>query len=281
MDLLNRFVGIWIVCVIYIAVGVKGANFNETCTANGDCAEKNAAICDSGTKKCICSDNFFRKTAATECAAQVTLKATCSATETTPDQCSIANSECRDDSGTDKCLCETTHHETGGACVLNKDYGDQCTGSEVGNCKKATHIICDTTCKCSPTTFRKTTPAECATRIAYKAICVVAETAPDQCVADTECKDDGAGAKKCLCKTTHFDSSGVCTPRKKPSESCAVNQCVPHANCTSGTNICECWPDYTATPIISPTMCSGVYKVLALPCMYMVTVLVSMMLIVR
>lgn len=54
---------------------------------------------------------------------EVTLKATCSATETTPDQCSIANSECTDDgtgTSTDKCLCESTHHETGGACVLSK-----------------------------------------------------------------------------------------------------------------------------------------------------------------
>lgn len=48
----------------------SGANFNETYAANGECTETNAAKCDSGTKKCICSDNFFRKTTATECAAR-------------------------------------------------------------------------------------------------------------------------------------------------------------------------------------------------------------------
>lgn len=47
----------------------SGAKYDEACTVDGDCKETNAAKCDSGTSKCICSDSFFRKTTATECAA--------------------------------------------------------------------------------------------------------------------------------------------------------------------------------------------------------------------
>lgn len=53
--------------------------------------------------------------------AEVALNGNCDVTDTAPDQCSVANSACRDDgTGTDKCLCETTHYENAGACELSK-----------------------------------------------------------------------------------------------------------------------------------------------------------------
>ncbi|XP_071132927.1 uncharacterized protein [Mytilus edulis] len=96
-------------------------------------------ICDTGkTNLCICDTDFFWKTTAAECATQVALNKDCDVAQTASDQCSIANSECRDDSGTDKCLCETTHYANGGACVLRKSPKVSCASGEC-----VTHASCD------------------------------------------------------------------------------------------------------------------------------------------
>ncbi|XP_071132920.1 uncharacterized protein [Mytilus edulis] len=166
-----------------------GANYDEACKVDGDCKEANAAKCDSGTSKCICSDNFFRKTTATECAAKVALDGACKVTESTKGQCSVAETECRHD------------------------------GSE----------------------------------------------------------------SKCLCKATHYSDGSACQTRIGPGATCAVHQCVTNASCntTSSLNKCQCNAGYTATQTGKPTMCSsnGVVKVITLT--YVVSILLSMMLVLR
>ncbi|XP_076073654.1 uncharacterized protein LOC143045196 [Mytilus galloprovincialis] len=231
MDLFCRFVGIWIVCVIYIAVGVEGVAFDAACTGTGvgDCTDSNN-ICDGTSNKCACSTTSYKKNATT-CATKITLTGACTATT----QCADPQAECH----------------------------------------AAKH-----TCGCKATHFVNTAGA-CSPKVAFKASCVVAETAKDQCVADTECKDDGSGTNKCLCKATHYDSSGTCTPRKSPKVNCASGECVTHATCDSGTSKCVCDAGYDPSPTISPTMCSGVVKVITQAYMYLVPFLVSMMLLLR
>lgn len=49
------------------------------------------------------------------------------------------------------------------------------------------------------------------TELVYDAPC----TASDQCgVANTECIDDGSGNNKCLCSSTHYESSSNCVLSK-------------------------------------------------------------------
>ncbi|CAG2208960.1 unnamed protein product [Mytilus edulis] len=140
--------------------------------------------------------------------------------------------------------------------VEGADYGAACTGDGTGDCKETTNIACDTTCKCAAGFFRKG-GTECAARVALKATCVIADTSPNQCVADTECKDDGKSAKKCLCKATHYESSSACKPRIVPGVACAAHQCVTHATCNTTSNKCKCDAGFNATPTTKPTMLNG------------------------
>ncbi|CAC5397766.1 unnamed protein product [Mytilus coruscus] len=138
MDLLARFVGIWMVFVIYMAVGVEGAAYGEACTGAGagDCSEANN-VCDT---TCKCATNFFRKTSPAECAAQVAaLDGVCDTAQTASDQCAVADSECRTDSGSDKCLCKATHYTDGAACTIRKNPDIAC--SATGEC--VTNAECD------------------------------------------------------------------------------------------------------------------------------------------
>ncbi|CAG2237442.1 unnamed protein product [Mytilus edulis] len=157
-----------------------------------------------------------------------------------------------------------------------------CSGSGAGDCSEANNICVAGTskCACATTSFRKG-GTECATRIVLKATCVVAETDPDQCVVGAECKDDGKGAKKCLCKTTHYESSANCVPRIVPGATCAAKQCVTHASCNTTSTKCKCDAGYTATPTAKPTICSGVMKVPTLSYMLAVPIFVSMMSLLR
>ncbi|CAC5397761.1 unnamed protein product [Mytilus coruscus] len=235
MDLLARFVGIWMVFVIYIAVDVEGAIYGETCSVNSDCTESNAVNCDTTSGNCICEDTFFRKTTPAACASRVALNGVCELAQTSTEQCAIDNSECIDVSGTVRCICSTTHYETGGACELR--------------------IALDTDC-----------------------------TSSDQCVADTDCRDNGAGTDQCQCTiATHYKSGSSCIARIKPNIDCtAVGQCVTNAECdTADTGTCLCNAGYTATPTTTPTMCSGVVKFASLSYMYVVPILVSMMFFLR
>ncbi|VDI40662.1 Hypothetical predicted protein [Mytilus galloprovincialis] len=156
-------------CVIYIAVGVEGAKYDEACTVDGDCKETNAAKCDSGTSKCICSDSFFRKTTATECAAnrtkktktkyylqftEVALDGTCIVTDSAKDQCSVVNTECRTEGSESKCLCKATHYSDGSACQTRKKPEETCAAHQC-----VTHATCNTT----------TNPNKCKCKIGYTA----------------------------------------------------------------------------------------------------------------
>ncbi|CAG2196011.1 unnamed protein product [Mytilus edulis] len=136
------------------------------------------------------------------------------------------------------------------------------------------------TCGCKSTHIVNKDGA-CNPKGTLNTICGVAETAQYQCEANTECQDDGNGTKTCLCKTSHYESSGACTLRKSPQATCASNECVVHSTCDSGTRTCVCDAGYNPSPTISPTMCSGDVKVLTLPYIYVVPVVVSMMLLIR
>ena len=53
------------------------------------------------------------------------------------------------------------------------------------------------------------------TEVAINGVCDMTDTATDQCsVANTACSDDGAGTKKCLCKSDYYESSGTCADSK-------------------------------------------------------------------
>ncbi|CAC5385278.1 unnamed protein product [Mytilus coruscus] len=158
-------------------------------------------------------------------------------------------------------------------------YGEACTST--GDCTETTNIVCDTICKCSPGTFRKTTAAECATKVAaLDDTCDATDSASDQCaVADAECRIDGTA--KCLCKATHYVDAAACTLRKNPDATCGGDECVLHASCVATKCVCDA--GYTPSPTTTPTMCksSGVVKVTILPCMYVVPILASMMFLLR
>lgn len=54
---------------------------------------------------------------------EVGLDGTCDSTDSATDQCSVADTECRNDgAGTDKCLCETTFYPDGGTCVTSNTH---------------------------------------------------------------------------------------------------------------------------------------------------------------
>ncbi|CAG2228686.1 unnamed protein product [Mytilus edulis] len=214
---------------------------NAACTDGhpvDQCKDTLAECRDESGFKCLCKTNNFENKDVT-CAAQVGLDGTCDTTDSATDQCSVVDTECRDDGTESKCLCKTTHYSDGSACVI-----------------KFAGI--DTTCNSAVSTR-------------------------DQCsAADTECRDDGAGLK-CLCKATHYSDGSACQTRIKPNIACtAAGQCVTHATCdTTDTDTCVCDASYTPSPIINPTMCSGVVKFSTQKYTYVVPILVSMMFLLR
>ncbi|CAC5392731.1 unnamed protein product [Mytilus coruscus] len=222
-NLLARFVGIWMVFVIFIAVGVEGAPYDGNCTTES-CTEENNA-CSNDT--CICNPESFRRASPPSCVKKIELNAVC-----------MEGDECAD---------------TLAICDLHK-----------------------LKCLCTQRYFEKN-DGTCAARINYlEHTCDATQSASDQCIpTNSECRMDGTA--RCLCKTTYYAFRRVCRIRKSPNASCRTNQCVIHAKCTNDS--CKCDADYEATPIISPTMCSyssGV-KFAALPYMYVVPFLVSML----
>lgn len=49
------------------------------------------------------------------------LNAVCDGTDSASEQCSAANSECRDDGlGANKCLCSISHYDNGADCLFSK-----------------------------------------------------------------------------------------------------------------------------------------------------------------
>ncbi|XP_071132918.1 uncharacterized protein DDB_G0272530-like [Mytilus edulis] len=115
----------------------------ETCTASpaGQCAATNAE-CHATHSKCECTSSYFaNKNGA--CASKVALDATCFATETTTDQCSVDDTECRNDGTGSKCLCKTSHYKDGTGCVIRIVPGATCAANQC-----ITHASCNTTSKC-------------------------------------------------------------------------------------------------------------------------------------
>ncbi|CAC5385275.1 unnamed protein product [Mytilus coruscus] len=114
--------------------------YGDACTGggSGDCTEKTNIVCDT---TCKCSPSTFRKTTATECAAQIGFEQCCEATQTASDQCSVPETECKDDAGTKKCMCKATYYSDGRACQTRIKPNIACTAA--GQC--VTHATCDTT----------------------------------------------------------------------------------------------------------------------------------------
>ncbi|XP_076076093.1 uncharacterized protein LOC143046938 [Mytilus galloprovincialis] len=171
------------VFVIYIAAGVEGAAFGESCTTDVDCPEANN-VCTS--MACACNADSFRKNGM-ECATKIALAGACTATP--PDQCAATNAVCQitdlicvcmanffadknagcssqvtaldgvcdaadsapdqcvvpdSECRSDKCLCKATHYTAGGACVIRKSPDATCGGAEC-----VTHASCvSTKCVC-------------------------------------------------------------------------------------------------------------------------------------
>ncbi|CAG2196014.1 unnamed protein product [Mytilus edulis] len=242
---------------------------DDQCTdALAACASGNTCLCKSG--------NFENKDG--KCSKQILLKAACTASQP-DDQCADALAACA--SG-NTCLCKAGNFENkDGKCAKQILLKAACTASQPDDqCADALAACASgNTCLCKARNFENK-DGKCAKQVAFNANCGVAETASDQCVATTECKNDSKGTKKCLCKATHYDSGGTCTPRIVPGVTCAADQCVTHASCNTSSK-CQCETGYTATPTVKPTMCSGVIEVATLSYMLVIPIFVSMMFVLR
>ncbi|CAG2237439.1 FBN1 [Mytilus edulis] len=138
-ELLAQFIGIWMVFVICIVVCVEGVNFDADCSTNActednticnpeialtetcttpnppdQCADTNAE-CVGDPLTCECKTaHFVNKDGA--CDPNVGLAGTCDSTDSATDQCSVADTTCRNDGAGDKCLCIDTHFSDGTGC---------------------------------------------------------------------------------------------------------------------------------------------------------------------
>ncbi|XP_071132921.1 adhesive plaque matrix protein 2-like [Mytilus edulis] len=200
------------------------------------------------------------------------------------DTCADANNKC-DNGTTNNCICNTGFFRTSAAeCAAKIALNSACTdGQPAGQCKDTLADCRNKSgfkCLCKTGNFEKK-DGTCAAQIAaLNGPCVASDPAPDQCAVDNaECITNGTA--KCQCKVTHYVNVAACAIRKSPKGSCAPGECVTHASCDSGTSKCVCDAGYDPSPTISPTMCSGVVKVITQTYMYLVPFLVSMMLLLR
>ncbi|VDI40888.1 Hypothetical predicted protein [Mytilus galloprovincialis] len=142
-------------CATKIALGGKC-----TATPTGQCVDTNAE-CDATDSICSCTTSYF-KNKKSVCVAQITtIDHTCDATQTADDQCSVDDTECRNDGTESKCLCKTTHYKNGAACAIRKKPEETCAAHQC-----VTHATCNTTankCKCNAgyTATPTTTPTMC------------------------------------------------------------------------------------------------------------------------
>ncbi|XP_063446875.1 delta and Notch-like epidermal growth factor-related receptor [Mytilus trossulus] len=143
---------------------VQKIDLGGSCTATptGQCADPNAE-CDGKALTCVCNDNYFENKESV-CASQVTtIDHNCDSTETSEDQCSVADTECRNDGAGSKCLCKTSHFKDGTTCTIRKKPEETCTADQC-----VIHATCNTTsnlnkCKCNAgyTATPTTTPTMC------------------------------------------------------------------------------------------------------------------------
>ncbi|CAG2218601.1 unnamed protein product [Mytilus edulis] len=248
----------------------QGATHGNICTGAGvgDCTDANN-VCDTN---CRCADNFFPKTSPAECASQIALNANCDTAQTSADQCTGSDVECRADSGTDKCLCKATHYDNSGTCATRTALNGACTtsaqcaantdcrddsGTDKCLCTIATHYL-DTTCVAIQLSWVGVSFFDNVKRMYHSFYIVIVNMILSRMNALTE----------------NFQVALV-----------GADQCVTHATCdtVASPTKCECDTGYTATPTASPTMCSanGVVKFASLSYMYVVPILVSMMSLLR
>ncbi|CAC5394659.1 unnamed protein product [Mytilus coruscus] len=166
MENLSRFVGIWIVFAIYIAVSVEGVAYDGTCTGSGvgNCADTNN-ICDATSHKCACSSTSYLKDGTTECADKIALAGTCTASPT--GQCADSNAKCH---ATDLiCVCMSNYFANkNAACASRKNPNATCGGDEC-----VTHASCvSSKCKCDAgyTPSPTTSPTMCSSVIKFAAL---------------------------------------------------------------------------------------------------------------
>ncbi|VDH89149.1 Hypothetical predicted protein [Mytilus galloprovincialis] len=187
--------------------------------------------------------------------------------------CTDNNTIC--DTGSNKCACSATYYRKNATtCATRIAFGASCKGTGIGDCTDTSNICGGTSkkCECSTTSYKENATT-CATKMALNVAFTATQTG--QCTdSNAECH---ATKHTCGCKSTHFvNKAGACHQRKSPKVNCASGECVSHASCDSGTNKCVCDAGYDPSPIISPTMCNGVVKVLTLSYMYVVPILVSL-----
>ncbi|VDI36692.1 Hypothetical predicted protein [Mytilus galloprovincialis] len=158
------------------------------------------------------------------------------------DQCTVNDAECREDvDGIIKCLCKTTYYQSSNAdCIPRKGLNEICI-------KNGSNLQCveGTYCKMVDNEY------QCKEEIenALGSSCTASTTNDgfnDQCtVHEAECREDIDGIIKCLCKTTHYQSSNDdCIPRKGLNEICIKNgsnlQCVEGTYCKMVDNVYKC-----------------------------------------
>ncbi|XP_076076061.1 uncharacterized protein LOC143046890 [Mytilus galloprovincialis] len=126
---------------------------------------------------------------------------------TAADQCGGSDVECRDDSGTDKCLCKTTHYDASGTCTTKINLNGGCNVAHTEPCADANSYCKDdsgTKCLCQDTHFEK--GGACTLNIHPDFSC----SATDQCVTNAEC--DTADTNTCVCNAGY-----TATPTTTPT----------------------------------------------------------------
>ncbi|XP_071132926.1 uncharacterized protein [Mytilus edulis] len=183
------------VCVLKIALKAACTDGHPA----DQCEDTLAGCRDESGFKCLCKTNNFENKDVT-CAAQVGLDGTCDTTDSAKDQCSVVDTECRDD-GTEKFAgLDTT-------CNGAVSATDQCSAADT-ECRDDG---AGSKCLCIDTHYLD--GSACKTKIALKAACTDGPPV-DQC-RDTlaECRDESGF--KCLCKTNNFENKDVtCAARK-------------------------------------------------------------------
>ncbi|XP_052063143.1 protein NEL-like [Mytilus californianus] len=214
----------------------KKAN-GADCTHTYQCNDTQAECVDH---VCTCKAGLFEDTNnANTCTEKFALGSTCS--KENLNQCADVNAECRGNIfDTNKCLCKTTHYKVGNECVPRLSENKVCEeGGHEHQCVEKT--VCkkvDGINKCQYKN-ENTLGSSCTTSSTNDVFI-------DQCaVPDAECRDDIDGTIKCLCKTTHYQTSNdVCIPKTSTEKEFTVTTeySDPNTNCIE--NLCQCKPGF-------------------------------------
>ncbi|CAC5390979.1 unnamed protein product [Mytilus coruscus] len=166
-------------------------------------------------------------------------------------QCSDTQAECADH----LCTCKAgLFKDTNNANTCTEKYalGSTCSKENLNQCADVNaecrdNIFDTNKCLCKTTHYQ--VGNKCVPKNKLGSSCTTSSTSDvfiDQCaVPDAECRDDIDGTIKCLCKTTHYQTSNdVCIPKTSTENEFAgtTEYNDPKTNCIE--NVCQCKPGF-------------------------------------